>query len=77
MVPFSADTASSTVMDIISGSVWPLSDPFGRWTNLSASLEYLEPPHAGHTMSTSGRNWTSRVICPVPSHSGHLSLPVL
>ena len=44
---------------------------------VAASSEYLDPPHLRQTMSTSGRNWTSRVICPVPSHSGHLRRPVL
>ena len=42
-----------------------------------ASLEYLEPLHSGHGMSTSGRNCTSRLTWPVPSHTGQRSFPVL
>ena len=76
LVPPKACSASSTVMDMSSGRVCG-SAPFGAYEKRSASFEYLDPPQDGQTMSTSGRNWTSRVICPVPSHSQHLSLPVL
>ena len=42
-----------------------------------ASFEYLAPLQLGHSISTSGKNCTSRLMLPVPSHSLHLKFPVL
>ena len=42
-----------------------------------ALFAYLVPWHSGQSMSTSGRNCTSRLIEPVPSQTGQRSDPVL
>ncbi len=42
-----------------------------------ASGLYREPSQSGHGISTSGRNWTSRLMLPVPSQVGQRRRPVL
>ncbi len=57
-------------------SVYGIPSPLIQSTD-SAFFPYRVPWQAGQAFSTSGRNCTSRLVVPVPSHSGHLRLPVL
>ncbi len=68
--------ASSTVIVINCGIEYATPSVQGSFSSAIAS-EYREPWHAGHSISTSGRNCTSSEIDPVPSHVAQRSLPVL
>ena len=66
---------SSIASSIVNAIISLMDNPFKLIS--SASLEYLRPLQSGQVISTSGRNWTSIEIVPVPLQLGHLRLPVL
>ena len=69
-------SASVTSIAMSSGRDFSIPSLFAARID-SAAFEYRLPRQPGHGMSTSGRNCTSRLISPVPSHTGQRSFPVL